>query len=274
MKSFSRMFIVLIAFMAIGFIGCSRVEVGEVGVKVHMLGGDKGVDHEVLSPGKYWIGMNEELYKFPTFTQNYIWTRSAHEGKALDESITFQDKGGLEINTDVGITFEVETDKVSTLYTKFHKGMDEIRDIYLRNMVRDAFVTEGSKLPVEQIYGEGKSDFMAKVSANMKTQCDGIGIKLGKLYLASSMRLPAVIESAINDKMAATQHAQQRENELREAEAAAKKKVADAQGTYEANLKISQSINANLIQWEAVKKWDGKLPQYSGGGAIPFLKLN
>ena len=32
---------------------CSRVEAGYVGVKVNLLGGDKGVDSEVLGVGKY-----------------------------------------------------------------------------------------------------------------------------------------------------------------------------------------------------------------------------
>ena len=32
--------------------------------------------------------------------------------------------------------------------------------------------------------------------------------------------------------------------------------------------------NKSLIEYEAVQKWDGKLPQYTGGGAMPFINLN
>ena len=35
---------------------CSYVPAGNVGVKVNMLGGAKGVDTEILPVGKYWIG--------------------------------------------------------------------------------------------------------------------------------------------------------------------------------------------------------------------------
>lgn len=35
---------------------------------------------------------------------------------------------------------------------------DEITDVYLRNMVRDAFVTVASTRAVEDVYGSGKSD--------------------------------------------------------------------------------------------------------------------
>ncbi len=31
--------------------------------------------------------------------------------------------------------------------------------------------------------------------------------------------------------------------------------------------------NLRLVEWEAVQKWDGKLPQYQLGGATPFINL-
>ena len=31
--------------------------------------------------------------------------------------------------------------------------------------------------------------------------------------------------------------------------------------------------NAKLVEWEAVQKWDGKLPVYQMGGAMPFIQL-
>lgn len=48
---------------------CAKVEAGYVGVRVNLLGGNKGVDSEVLGVGRYWIGWNQELYLFPTFQQ-------------------------------------------------------------------------------------------------------------------------------------------------------------------------------------------------------------
>ena len=32
--------------------------------------------------------------------------------------------------------------------------------------------------------------------------------------------------------------------------------------------------NKGLTEYEAVQKWDGKLPQYMLGGATPFINLN
>ena len=44
------------------FASCSRVPAGHKGIRVFLLGGDKGVDHEELGVGRYHIGINEELY--------------------------------------------------------------------------------------------------------------------------------------------------------------------------------------------------------------------
>ena len=87
-----------------------------MGVKVYLLGGDKGIDQEILGVGRYWIGWNEELYLFPTFQQNYVWTKDKTEGSPTDESITFQTKEGLSINTDVGISLSVERDILALLF--------------------------------------------------------------------------------------------------------------------------------------------------------------
>ena len=34
------------------------------------------------------------------------------------------------------------------------------------------------------------------------------------------------------------------------------------------------SANKNLVEYEAVQKWNGVLPTYTGGGAMPFIKIN
>ena len=91
---------------------CSKVPAGYVGVKVNLYGTSKGVQAEELAVGRYWIGMNEELYTFPTFTQNYVWTRSSTEGSPNDESISFQTNEGVVVNTDVGISYHINSKKV------------------------------------------------------------------------------------------------------------------------------------------------------------------
>lgn len=263
--------------------GCSKVPAGHKGVKVYLLGGNKGVDHEELGVGRYWIGWNEELYLFPTYTQNYVWTKDAAEGSPNDESITFQTVEGMSVNADVGISYHIDPEKVSEIFQKYRKGVDEITDIFLRNMVRDAFVTAASKKPVETVYGSGKADLMKEVEASVKYQVAEIGIIIERIYLIGDMRLPAQVLAALNSKIEATQRAQQRENEVREAEAEANKKIAASKGEAEsikikavaqaeANRILAASITPTLVRYEAIKRWDGAMPKFTGGnGPVPFI---
>ena len=114
---------------------CSTVPAGHVGVKVYLLGGSKGVDSEELGVGRYWIGMNEELYLFPTFMQNYVWTKEETEGSPTDESLSFQTADGMTANADIGISYSIDPTKVTAIFQKYRRGVDEITDTFLRNMV-------------------------------------------------------------------------------------------------------------------------------------------
>jgi len=277
--------LILVLLMATALTACSRVPAGNVGVKYYLLGTEKGVDSEELGPGRYWIGYNEELYLFPTFTQNYVWTKDSTEGSMDDESISFQDRDGLEISVDVGISYRIKPEKVSTVFEKYRRGIDEITDTYLRNMVRDSFVKIAGTLPAEAIYGEGKGALIEKVQEDVQRQVEDIGIIIEKIYWIGSARLPEVVIGAINEKINANQKALTRQNELNQTIAEANKireaarGEADAakiraEGEAEANRIISNSINETIIRYELAKKWDGVAPKvYGTEGAAPFFDI-
>jgi len=264
---------------------CSYVPAGNVGVKVNMLGSDKGVDTEVLGPGKYWIGMNEQLFLFPTFMQNYVWTADLNEGNPADESISFQTADGNVAHADIGISYSIDPEKVSDIFQKYRRGVDEITDTFLRNMVRDALVKQASNKPIEYVYGSGKGELIAAVQKDVSAQVAPIGIKIDKIYWIGEIRLPTAITDSINAKNAATQQAQQRQNEVATAKAEAEKKVAEADGTAksllavataqaQANKILAESITPEFIQYQALEKWDGKLPTTMvPGQATPFISI-
>ena len=278
--------VVLLACVGLLMSGCTKIPAGYRGIKVYLYGTSKGVDMEELGVGRYWRGFNVEYYKFPTFTQNYVWTADRREGSRDDESVTFQTIEGLGANADVGISYHIKADKVGLIFQKYRKGIDEITDVFLRNMVRDAFNQVGSKSPVESVYGKGKSAFISDVEEIVRTQVEEIGIVIERIYLVGTIRLPQIVVDALNNKIKATQKAQQSENELREAEAEAKKKVAQAKGDAEstitraesqakANLLLARSITPVLVQYEAIKKWNGDLPKFVGGnGVIPMINID
>jgi regulator of protease activity HflC (stomatin/prohibitin superfamily) len=267
--------------------GCSmeRVEAGNVGVKFNLLADDKGVQSQEVGPGRYFLSINEELYTFPTFTQNYEW--KAQEADGTNESITFTDIDGTQINVDLGITHRVDPSKVNTLFTTYRRGITEINDTFLRNMVIDALNRESSKMKIDSIYGVGKADLLARVEKTIREAVAPQGIIVERLYWIGSMRLPPNVQAALNAKVEATQNAMKRENEVQQAKAEAEKAREEAKGVADSALIRAQAEaeairirgealrnNPGLVELQAVEKWDGQLPQYMfGDGAVPFVTV-
>ena len=278
--------IALLGIIALGGIGCTKVPVGHVGVKVYLLGGDKGVDSEELGTGRYWIGVNEDLFLFPTYTQNYVWTADVNEGSENDESITFQTFEGMQVGADVGISYHIDPDKVTAIFEKYRKGIDEITDIYLRNMVRDAFVSVASQLRIESVYGPGKTKMLADVEDRVRIQTENLGIIIERIYFIGSLRLPPAVVEALDAKIAAIQKALLRQNEVVEAEAEANKVRAKADGDADAvRAKASAEAeridvlgealrrNPEIIKLNAIEKWDGRLPRVITGDGGDMMLL-
>ncbi|MBU6249346.1 MAG: prohibitin family protein [Xanthomonadaceae bacterium] len=283
----ARLFVgvLLLALASLSLTQCSKVPAGNVGVKFKLYGDGKGSLQE-LPPGRYWVGWGYDLYTFPTFTQNYTWTRSPTEGSPNDESLTFQTVEGLSVNADVGITYHINPDKVTTIFQKYRKGVNEITDIYLRNMVRDALVKEASVLGIESVYGRGKAALIQSVQDDVSREVASTGIVIEKIYWIGELRLPATVVQSINAKIQATQMAEQRKNEIAQAQAEAAKEVAMAEGKAKAQLAIAEAeaqairmkgdalrANPDVIQMSAVDKWNGQLPMYTGGNSVPLIQL-
>jgi regulator of protease activity HflC (stomatin/prohibitin superfamily) len=82
-------------------------------------------------------------------------------------------------------------------------------------------------------------------------------------------------EKAIEEKQVAQQNALKAENDLKRIQVEAEQRIAQAKAEAEA-IKIQTEAlqqNQNLIRLEAVKRWNGVLPQYVMGNTIPFVDV-
>lgn len=248
---------------------------GYVGVVVDMLGDTKGVESKELHVGMHWIAPWKQVYQFPIFEQNHTW-EGQHEG------FNFQTSEGMAVSADIGITYRLRSECIPVIFQRYRRGMDEITHVFIRNYIRDAVNRSASKTKIEDLYS-GKECFFEDIEAHVRADLSPMGIDLSRIYLIGRFHFPQNVIVALNSKIEAMQRAQQRENELREAEAEAKKQVAKASGQAQcsmlqaeaeakANLILAQSVTAELIQWQAVQRWDGKMPQVTGN-ATPFFEL-
>lgn len=265
------------------------VEPGHVGVIVNALGSDKGVAVEEVNVGRHWLTWNESLYVFPTFTQNYTWVADSRDG---DESFRFNDVDGTSLNADVGISYSIAPEKVSAIFQKYRRGIEEITDTYLRNHVRDAITSEASVMGVDAIYGKEKEKLLDRVTQRVKAKVEPIGINIEELYWIGEIRIPSEIKDALNKKIAANQQAEQSRNQVLQRKYEADKKIEDARGAAEsvliaakkqaeANALLTQSLTPELLAYKkleneikAIDKWGGVLPGFIGGNTpVPFIDV-
>ena len=294
-------------FIAVGVallavvVGCStlaRVDAGHVGIRVRLAGSERGVqDMPVVMGWVFYNPITEQIIVFPTSVQNVVWTASLHEGKAIDESITFSSTEGVNINADVGLSFHIDPLMAPKLYGRFRQNnMLLLADGYMRNAVREAFSDVTSKMPVQEIYGSGKSKMLNDVTSKCRDILGKDGIVIDQLTINGTLRLPQNVADAINRAMEATQNAIQSENKVRQVRAEADQAVTQAHGAAEAtrekaqgeadaliirsraearaNETIRLSVSPTVLQYRALEHWDGKLPQYNGGGQIPMLTID
>lgn len=279
----------LMGLLLLSVAACEKVTAGNVGIKVNLLGSEKGVQQEVLGPGRYWIGWNEELYKFPTFSQTVVWE--------AEQAIGFQTREGMNVDADIGITYSIDGEKVPQVFQRYRRGVDELTDVVIRNAVQDAMVNRSSPLDVKSVYGEGKVLLLTQVTDDVREKFAPEGINIESLSWRSEVRVPPQVLDAINATIEADQQSQRRRNEVASAKAEADKKIEEARGETEstklrtaaevdritrsaeaqakANEELAKSLTPELIRSQEIQAWDGKLPQFIGGDApIPFISVN
>lgn len=167
----------------------------------------------------------------------------------------------MAVSADVGITYHLLPECIPLIFQKYRRGMEEITHVFIRNYIRDAINKSASHIKIEDLYSSAKETFFSDVEGSVRRELSTIGIDITRIYLIGRFHFPQTVITSLNSKIEATQRDEQRENELREAEAEAK-----------ANLILAQSVTPELIQWQAVQKWDGKLPSVTSG-ATPFIGI-
>jgi len=275
----------------------TRIDAAHVGIRVKLAGSARGVqDIPIVTGWVFYDPLTEQVVEFPTSVQNVVWTAATNEGRATDESITFSSGEGVNINCDIGLSFHIDPSLAPHLYLRFRQpNLLLLADGYVRNAVREAFNVSASKMPVQDIYGAGKSKLVADVGDRLRDALGKDGFLIDQITINGALRLPENVAQAINRAMEATQNSIQAENSVRQVKAEAEQAIAQAHGEAEAarqraqgeadsvliraradakaNEIIRYSTTAAVLQYRSIERWDGKLPLMTGG-QLPLLTFD
>lgn len=248
---------VLVIASILTLISCTRIDAGHEGILIKQYGSGKGVQDVSLVTGRVWYNpFTEDVEQYPTFI------------KTLDyQPFSVNAKDGSEFNVDPTISFNVTQGNSPKIFRKYRKGIDEVSTTTIFNYVKDAFRLQMNKYTTDEIVSN-REKFEDDVQKTLAKVLENEGFHLEQL--TSGLKYPQTIVDAVNSKNKAVQEAMRVENELRVAEAQAKKLIVQAEAEKKANELKQQSLTPLLIQQQFIEKWNGSTPLY--GSSPTFFK--
>ena len=228
---------------------------GERGV-VTRLG---AVEERVLDEGlNFRVPIVEQVIKMDVKTQKL-------EVDALSYSKDLQN-----VDTKIALNFHLDAKHV-------HRLLQEIGQDYEVRIIGPA-IQESVKAATAQFTAAELVSERPKVKEEIKAT---LVARLSPRYITvddfsiMNFQFSESYEKAIEEKQVAEQQALKAMNDLKRIQVEAEQRVAQAKAEAEA-IKIQTEAlqqNQNLVRLEAVKKWNGVLPQYMMGNAVPFIDL-
>ncbi|HEV2464701.1 MAG TPA: prohibitin family protein [Acidobacteriaceae bacterium] len=214
----------------------------------------------VLAPGLH--------FKLP-FVQEIVRMNVQVQKNQLTEHAASLDLQDVE--TTVATNWNINNDDASWIYQQI--GMEDVlNDRIIQPVVSNAIKAVVAHYNAEDLVekrDQVRGQIEDLIRKNLKpyhvnVDVDGVSI--------TNFAFSPDYENAIEQKQVAQQRAQQAEYELQQAKVEAERQIAQAQGQAEAQKLLQQTLTPQLIQQQAIQKWDGHLPGVVGGsGVMPMI---
>ncbi len=273
--------LILVVFAA-AWASFTIIQPGNVGVVFNRWSGSL----KTVGQGVAWrIPWITQVQSYPIALRTYTMVRRGEEGSARgDDSIDLPTKEGQHIRQDISVTYNTSQDKAADVFRSFRGAeIADIESTFVRRTIITVSQNQAGQMSLTDLISNKRGDLQEQIQDSLQHEMNKMGFVVDKVNLGAS-HLPDAIEKQMQQKMAAQQQAQQAEYELQRQQTLAKAKVAEAEGDAqatlvkakaqaEANKLLQEALTPLLIQNKAIERWSGVLPQFTGGGALPFLDL-
>jgi prohibitin 2 len=258
------------------------IQPGNVGVVFNRWSGAL----KTVGQGVAWrIPWITQVQSYPVALRTYTMVQRGNEGSAPgDDSIDLPTKEGQHIRQDISVTYNTSQDRAADVFRSF-RGADigDIERTFIRRTIITVSQNAAGQMPLTDLISNQRGALQEHIQDELSHQMEKMGFVVDKVNLGAP-HLPDIIEKQLQQKMAAQQQAQQADYELQRQTTLAKAKVAEAEGDAQATLVkaqaqaqanklLQESLTPLLIQNKAIERWNGTLPQFTGGAPVPFLDV-
>ncbi len=231
----------------------------------------RGVLPNVMREGlNFAIPFWQNVELFDTRLQEYTMSAVSDEGALRrDDALDAPTSDGQQVKVDATVLFRVDAAKAAEIWKTV--GVDYV-DKLIRPISRSQIRMVISRYSAPAIYSEKRQEAETVMTQEIGELLKPKNIIIDKVLLRAVNFSPDY-SKAIEQKVIAEQRIKQAEFEVKEATQRAQAKIAEAKGLAEAQALQKASLTQEFLQLEAIKKWDGKLPQVAGGGSLPFINI-
>lgn len=180
------------------------------------------------------------------------------------------------VNTTIAVNYRLSPDLVNKLYQEVGLGYQD--------RVIDPAISESLKAVTSQYTAEELISKRPQVSSDVKAT---LSKKLAAYHIIldeiniTEFKFSSEFNQAIEEKQIAEQQALKAKLDLQRVQIEAQQKIEQARAEAESLSIQKDHVTPELVelrrieaQIEAIRKWDGKLPTFNGGGVVPFINID
>lgn len=284
---------VMLALLLLFRMSLRNIRPGYVGIVF-----DK-VTHKVTARAKEpgWAVINpftQSIQEYPVTIQTYSMLYKSSEGQVSgDDSIKVQSSEGQQINLDVVIQYQVIKDEGGALYEDWGGApITTVEDRVVRQYTRSQVPVIAAHYGWEEITASRRGEIAGQVAETLRTEFARRHLDLVSFGIRE-VHLPDSLQQALDAKIQAQQQAEQQRYQLEQAKVRAEQDKVEAQGRAaavqaqaegdaqairiraeaqaEANQVLAASLTPELIRYQQLQRWDGRLPVFQGGANVTPL---
>lgn len=177
-----------------------------------------------------------------------------------------------KVTTDLAINWHVDPRRANRVYQQVGDETQIVNGI-ITPAVSEVLKAATAKKTAEEIITK-RTELKDEIDKNLKTRLQAYGLLVDDVSLVNFSFSPE-FSKAIESKQIAEQEAKQAEFVALKATKDAEAEVNRAKGQAEAQKLLRQTLTPELLQKQAIERWDGQFPTVMGGnGALPFINIS
>ena len=180
--------------------------------------------------------------------------------KKEEVSATSASKDLQTVSSTIAVNYRVMKQQSSKLYQNVGNNFTEV---VIAPTIQECVKAVTAGFTAEQLITDRQS-VSRLIKDNLEAKLSPYGIAVEGLNI-TNFDFSTEFNKAIEAKQTAQQQALKAEQDLARIKVEAEQKITEARAEAEAFRLKQQSLTKDMIALEAIKKWDGKLPEYYGG---------